>query len=280
MEMRRLGRNGLEVPALCLGTMTFGFQVDEPRSVEILDAAFERGLTFLDTADAYPLGGSLDTVGATEVDHRTLDEGARQSRPHHSRDEVFRADATRPQRFRPVAATHRRVDRGQPETPADRLRRSLSGARVRSARADRRIAARLRRSGEGRQGAVRRLLELSGVAFRPGACCGGSPGCRALCIAAAALQPAVSRDRNRSAAAGARRRSRCADVQPARRRHAVRQVPRRRPACNHKRASRSAPRPTRTRTATGRIRTSRRSTASRRCCASGICRWSASPSAG
>jgi len=67
MEMRRLGRNGLEVPALCLGTMTFGFQVDEPRSFEILDAAFERGLTFLDTADAYPLGGSLDTVGATEA---------------------------------------------------------------------------------------------------------------------------------------------------------------------------------------------------------------------
>ena len=66
METRRLGRNGLEVPALCLGTMTFGFQVDEPRSVEILDAAFEHGLTFLDTADGYPLGGSLDTVGATE----------------------------------------------------------------------------------------------------------------------------------------------------------------------------------------------------------------------
>jgi len=67
VEMRRLGRNGLEVPALCLGTMTFGFQVDEPKSVEILDAAYERGLTFLDTADAYPLGGSLDTVGATEL---------------------------------------------------------------------------------------------------------------------------------------------------------------------------------------------------------------------
>ena len=66
MEMRRLGRNGLEVPALCLGTMTFGFQVDEPKSIEILDAAFARGLTFLDTADAYPLGGSIDTVGTTE----------------------------------------------------------------------------------------------------------------------------------------------------------------------------------------------------------------------
>jgi len=67
MEMRRLGRNGLEVPALCLGTMTFGFQVDEPHSFAILDAAFERGLTFLDTADAYPLGGSLETVGDTEA---------------------------------------------------------------------------------------------------------------------------------------------------------------------------------------------------------------------
>ncbi len=67
MEMRRLGRNGLEVPALCLGTMTFGFQVDEPTSLSILDTAFERGLSFLDTADGYPLGGSLDTVGTTEA---------------------------------------------------------------------------------------------------------------------------------------------------------------------------------------------------------------------
>lgn len=66
VENRRLGRNGLEVPALCLGTMTFGGQCDEAASITILDAAFERGLTFLDTADAYPLGGSLPTVGDTE----------------------------------------------------------------------------------------------------------------------------------------------------------------------------------------------------------------------
>jgi len=66
MQTRRLGRSGLEVPGLCLGTMTFGFQVDEPTSVGILDAAFDAGLIFLDTADAYPLGGSLATIGETE----------------------------------------------------------------------------------------------------------------------------------------------------------------------------------------------------------------------
>jgi len=66
METRRLGKSGLEVPALCLGTMTFGLQCDEAQSIAILDLAYERGLTFLDTADAYPLGGSLETIGATE----------------------------------------------------------------------------------------------------------------------------------------------------------------------------------------------------------------------
>jgi len=66
MKTRRLGKFGLEVPRLCLGTMTFGLQVDEPGSFRILDSAFEHGLSFLDTADAYPLGGSLETIGETE----------------------------------------------------------------------------------------------------------------------------------------------------------------------------------------------------------------------
>jgi len=61
-----LGRTGLRVSELCLGTMTFGLQCDEPTSVDILDTAFEAGIDFLDTANVYPLGGGLETVGRTE----------------------------------------------------------------------------------------------------------------------------------------------------------------------------------------------------------------------
>lgn len=62
-----MGRHGLEVQALCLGTMTFGLQVDEAGSQQILDKAYEHKLRFLDTADAYPLGGDLSTLGETEA---------------------------------------------------------------------------------------------------------------------------------------------------------------------------------------------------------------------
>jgi len=66
MRHVRLGRTGLSVSRLCLGTMTFGLQCDEATSVAILDRAAAGGITFLDTSDVYPLGGSLETVGRTE----------------------------------------------------------------------------------------------------------------------------------------------------------------------------------------------------------------------
>jgi aryl-alcohol dehydrogenase-like predicted oxidoreductase len=66
MDTRQLGRTGLRVPPLCLGTMTFGLQCDEATSFAILDRAFDGGIDFIDTADVYPLGGTLDTVGRTE----------------------------------------------------------------------------------------------------------------------------------------------------------------------------------------------------------------------
>ncbi len=66
MQSRQLGRTGLRVTPLCLGTMTFGLQCDEATSFAILDRAFEGGIDFIDTADVYPLGGDLGTVGRTE----------------------------------------------------------------------------------------------------------------------------------------------------------------------------------------------------------------------
>jgi 1-deoxyxylulose-5-phosphate synthase len=66
MKHARLGRTGLQVSRLCLGTMTFGLQSDESTAFAILDQAAEGGIDFLDTSDAYPLGGDLSTRGTTE----------------------------------------------------------------------------------------------------------------------------------------------------------------------------------------------------------------------
>ncbi len=66
MENVRFGSTGLKVSRLCLGTMTFGLQCDEKTSFAILDRAVEGGITFIDTADAYPLGGTMETAGRSE----------------------------------------------------------------------------------------------------------------------------------------------------------------------------------------------------------------------
>ena len=66
MDTARFGNTGLTVSRLCLGTMTFGLQCDEATSFEILDRAFEGGIDFVDTADAYPLGGTIETAGRSE----------------------------------------------------------------------------------------------------------------------------------------------------------------------------------------------------------------------
>ena len=66
MDHTRLGRTGLKVSRLCLGTMTFGLQCDEATSFAIMDRAAEGGIDFIDTSDVYPLGGGPDTKGRTE----------------------------------------------------------------------------------------------------------------------------------------------------------------------------------------------------------------------
>ena len=67
MKQRRLGRTGLKVSEICLGTMTFAGQCDEATSFQILNAAADRGVTFIDTADCYPIPPEIPTAGASET---------------------------------------------------------------------------------------------------------------------------------------------------------------------------------------------------------------------
>ena len=71
MKYRSLGRTGLKVSAICLGTMTFGWSADEATSHAILDAALDEGVNFIDTADVYSRwiagnkGGESETIIGT-----------------------------------------------------------------------------------------------------------------------------------------------------------------------------------------------------------------------
>ena len=63
MYYRSLGRSGIQVSPLCLGTMMFGNQTDESEARRITDRAFEQGINFIDTANVYNSGKSEEVVG-------------------------------------------------------------------------------------------------------------------------------------------------------------------------------------------------------------------------
>ena len=67
MKKVQLGRSDLQVTPVCLGTMTFGEQVGEAASHDILDRSLERGINFIDTAEMYAVPARIDTCGATET---------------------------------------------------------------------------------------------------------------------------------------------------------------------------------------------------------------------
>lgn len=63
MQLRQLGRTGVRVSALCLGTMTFGKEADEATSRAIVQRYLEVGGNFVDTADVYQRGAAEEIVG-------------------------------------------------------------------------------------------------------------------------------------------------------------------------------------------------------------------------
>ena len=67
MKKIQLGQSDLHVTPICLGTMTFGEQVDEATAHAILDRSLERGVDFIDTAEMYAVPARKETCGATET---------------------------------------------------------------------------------------------------------------------------------------------------------------------------------------------------------------------
>lgn len=67
MEYKKLGRTGLKVSALCMGTMQFGWSLGEEDSHRILSATVEAGINFLDTADIYSKWADGNPGGISET---------------------------------------------------------------------------------------------------------------------------------------------------------------------------------------------------------------------
>jgi aryl-alcohol dehydrogenase-like predicted oxidoreductase len=67
MNTVQLGQSGLQVTPICLGTMTFGEQVNEEAAHAILDRSLQRGINFVDTAEMYSVPTRAETYGSTET---------------------------------------------------------------------------------------------------------------------------------------------------------------------------------------------------------------------
>lgn len=106
MEYRPLGRTGINVSSVCLGTMTWGSQNSEAEAHEQIDYALDQGITFLDTAEMYPVTPhSAETKGRTEDYIGTwIGQGNRRDRI------VLATKASGPNRF-PGQAGQSRLDR-------------------------------------------------------------------------------------------------------------------------------------------------------------------------
>ncbi|MDD2921164.1 MAG: aldo/keto reductase, partial [Anaerolineales bacterium] len=67
MEYKKLGKTGLKVSALCMGTMQFGWSVNEAETHKILSATLDAGINFIDTADIYSKWVEGNAGGVSET---------------------------------------------------------------------------------------------------------------------------------------------------------------------------------------------------------------------
>ena len=97
MEYKYLGRTGLKVSELCMGSMSFGWTAPRENCAPVLDAFVEAGGNFIDTADIYSRWAEGNPGGVSEeLDRRVAEnEVARSDRYRHK---GARPDGCRPQR--------------------------------------------------------------------------------------------------------------------------------------------------------------------------------------
>ena len=67
MDFRYIGKSGLRVSSICMGTMTFGSTTTKEEAFKIMDRAYERGINFYDTAELYPVPPKAESAGITEL---------------------------------------------------------------------------------------------------------------------------------------------------------------------------------------------------------------------
>ncbi|WP_346958427.1 aldo/keto reductase [uncultured Arthrobacter sp.] len=103
MQYTQLGRSGLKVSRLCLGTMNFGPQTEEPAAHAIMDAALEAGINFFDTADVY--GGSKHRGWTEEILGRWFAQGGGRRERTVLATKVYGTMADRPNESR-LSALH------------------------------------------------------------------------------------------------------------------------------------------------------------------------------
>src|SRR5262249_34458018 len=141
MQIRRLGRTGLKISEVCLGTMTFGHQCDERASFAIMDKAAEHGVFFFDTADVYPVPPSPETAGRTEAivgkwlegkrDRFVLATKCRMKVGHEANDEglsrrhILKAVENSLRRLRPDYIDLYQPHSPDPDTPLEETLRAL-----------------------------------------------------------------------------------------------------------------------------------------------------------
>lgn len=90
MQYRNLGRTGLKVSELCLGSMQFGWTAEEAVSFEVLDLAYDAGINFIDTADVYSRWAVNNPGGVAETII-----GSWMRKEHIPRDEIVIATKVR-----------------------------------------------------------------------------------------------------------------------------------------------------------------------------------------